>query len=364
MSKPIYTVAIIGTGMIANAAHIPAWRNLKDDVEIVGVADMRREAAEETAQRYGIPHAYQSPSRMLDELKPDIVSVCTSNVSHKEWTMAALSHRAHVLCEKPIAVRYADAVEMYTAAEAAGRLFYPCQTLRFMNQFAAAHAIAAGGRLGEIYYAEVSAVRRRGIPKWGYFHMKEYNAGGPVCDLGVHMLDSLYWIIGNPRVVSASAMAYTKLGNLDEGLHTSLADSGAPSGVFTPRPFDHREFDVEDFASAYIRLENGASIVLRTAWAANLPESSGIQIAGTQGGLQVAPLKVFENQGAYQAEITPKVFADRNVPFPGHWELTKNFIAVLRGQAEPVVKREEALNVVRTIEGIYRSAAEGCEIRL
>jgi predicted dehydrogenase len=350
--------------MIANAAHLPAWNNLKEAVEVVGVADMRREAAEETARRYAIPKAYDDPQKMLDELAPDIVSVCTPNLSHKHWSLAALAAGAHVLCEKPIAVRLADAEEMYAAARAAGKVFYPCQTLRFLNEFRAAWEIAAGGALGEIYYAEVSAIRRRGIPSWGFFHMKEYNAGGPVCDLGVHMLDALFWIIGNPRVVTASAQTYTKLGHLDEGLRTSLAESGAPLGVFTPRPYDYREFDVEDFASAYLRLQTGGTILLRTSWAVNLPENFSLQIAGTQGGLQVPPVKLLENHGSYQTEVTPRVFADRQVSFPGHWELTTNFIAALRGEAEILVKREEALNVVRTIEGIYRSAEECREVTL
>ena len=95
-----------------------------------------------------------------------------------------------------------------------------------------------------------------------------------------------------------------------------------------------------------------------------MPENFSLQIAGTQGGMQVPHLKVFENQGPFQAEVTPKVFADRDVFFPGHWELTKNFIAALHGEEEMLVKKEEALNVVRTIEGIYRSAAVGREVTL
>jgi predicted dehydrogenase len=251
---------------------------------------------------------------------------------------------------------------MYTAAEAAGKIFYPCQTMRFGGPFRAAHELAASGSLGQIYYAEATAIRRRGIPSWGFFHMKEYNAGGPVCDLGVHLLDSLYWMIGNPRVTAVSAAAYTCLGNREEGLWTSLAESGAPQGVFTPRPYQTREFDVEDFAAAYIRLENGATVTLRTSWALNLPESFSMQIAGTEGGMQLPPLKIIENRGRYQTEVVPKVFADRPVPFPGHWEITRNFIAALRGEEEIWVRREEALNVVRTIEAIYRSAAEGREV--
>jgi len=287
MQNKKYRVAVIGTGMIANAAHIPAWKALKNDVEVIAVADIRPEAARETAARYAIPQAYADPQKMLDELKPDIVSVCTPNVYHKEWTLAGLKAGAHVLCEKPLAVTHADALEMFRVADEVGRVLYPSQSLRWFSAFTAGKNVAESGALGDVYYAEISCIRRRGIPKWGFFHMKEHNAGGPLCDLGVHMIDSLYWIIGNPMIKSASGGAYLQLGNMDEGLVTSLADSGAPVGVFTPRPYDYHEFNVEDFASGFVRLEGGITVLIRASWAVNMPESFYMSIAGTRGGLHL-----------------------------------------------------------------------------
>ena len=362
MDNKKFRVALIGAGMIANAAHIPAWKDLREDVELVGVADIRPSAAQETAARYQIPRWYGNPQAMLAELKPDIVSVCTPNVYHKQWTIAALEAGAHVLCEKPVATRLADAEEMYATAARLGRTLYACQSLRFMNTFAAAQEFVAAGELGEIYYCEINAIRRRGVPKWGFFHMAEHNAGGPLCDLGVHILDFLFWTIGNPKVLTASASTYTKLSNIDEGLVTSLADSGAPLGVFTPRPYDYHEFDVEDFAAGFLRLENGASVVLKTSWAINLPENFTISIAGTKGGLQLPPVKLLNNQGRFQAEVLPKVSPDRDVSFAGHYGLTANFIQFLRGEAEMLVKPAEVLNVVRAIEALYRSASLGREV--
>lgn len=362
MSQNKYRVAVIGTGMIANAAHIPAWKSLSEDVEVVGVADNRPVAAQETAARYQIPCFYSDPQKMLDELHPDIVSVCTPNVYHKLWTIAALKAGANVLCEKPLAVHYADAVEMYETARAAGKALYTSQSLRFMNTFLAAKEIADAGRLGDVYYCEINAVRRRGVPTWGFFHMKEHNAGGPLCDLGVHILDFLFWTIGNPKVVSASGMTYTRLANKDEGLVTSLEESGAPVGVFTPRPYDWREFNVEDFAAGFIRLENGASVVIKTSWAINMAENFNIFIAGTKGGLQLPPLKLITNMDRYQTEIAPKVLPDPDVAFSGHYGLVKNYIKYLRGEEDMLVKSEVVLNVVRAIEMLYQSAVECHEV--
>ena len=96
-----YKVAIIGNGMICNAAHIPAYQAMGDKVRIVAVADIREEAARETAERHGIPKYYVDPYKMLEEEKPDIISVCTPNAYHKEYTLAGFRAGCHVVCEKP-----------------------------------------------------------------------------------------------------------------------------------------------------------------------------------------------------------------------------------------------------------------------
>jgi predicted dehydrogenase len=360
-----FRVAVIGTGMIANAGHFPAWQSLGRDVEVVGAADIDVSRARQSAEHHGIPHAYGDWQQMLDELQPDIVSVCTPNMYHKEQAIAALRAGAHVFCEKPAATSYADVEAMYAAADGAGRTLFITQTARFNNTARTAKDYIDAGYLGEVYYAETSMMRRRGIPKWGVFHIKEHSGGGPIYDIGVHSLDLLFWLMGTPKVTAVSGQTYLKLGNRDEGLVESLTDSGAPSGVISPRPYDHREFDVEDFASGYIRLEGGATVGFRTSWAANIPEGVGNTfLVGTEAGLQLRPLTLIRNMGGYQVDITPKVLRDRDVGFSGHWGAARHFVNVLRGEEEILVKREQVLNVMRVLDSLYQSAAEGREIRL
>jgi predicted dehydrogenase len=360
-----YRVALIGAGMIANAGHIPAWKNLAPQVELVGIYNHNLKRALDTAHRHDIPHAYDDCARMLAELSPDVVSVTTPNAWHKPFAIQALRAGAHVLCEKPIATSYADALEMYQIAEAAGRTLMVSQTARFSTAVEAAHEFAADGQLGEVYYAECSALRRRGVPTWGRFHIKADSGGGPLFDIGVHTLDSLLWIMGNPAVVAASGACYTKLSNCDEGLITSLTESGAPVGVYDPRPFDPAEFDVEDLGTGFLRLETGATITLKASWAANVPPGvGGTLLLGTQGGLRLNPFTLVRNMGRYQVDVTPHVPSMPDIPFYGHWKATAHMVRVLDGEEPLRVQPAEVLNVIRALEAVYQSAAEGREIRL
>ena len=212
MQSPL-RVAIIGTGMIANAAHLPALSNLSRQglVEVVACADIREHAAAETAKRHGIPAYYSDPERMLEEIRPDFVSVCTPNNYHKQWTLAALRAGAHVACEKPMAVSLRDAEEIFQTADACDRQVFPCQCMRWRNYMQHAKRMVASGEIGALYFSDIAFIRRYGIPTWGMFHMKKHNFGGPFCDLGVHLIDSLLWILGDARVESVSGSAVTKL---------------------------------------------------------------------------------------------------------------------------------------------------------
>ncbi|MBN1672040.1 MAG: Gfo/Idh/MocA family oxidoreductase [Kiritimatiellae bacterium] len=360
--KP-FRVGVIGAGMIAGAAHIPAWKNLAGQVELVALADRCVERARLLAQKEGIPAVYGEWQELLEKAEPDIVSVCTPNAYHKEQTIGALRAGAHVLCEKAVATNHADAAAMYETAEAESRILFAGQSSRFSGRSLAARELAAEGRLGEIYFADTCSMRRRGIPTWGQFHMKAHSGAGPIFDFGSHQMDLLLWIMGNPRVRAVTAAVFTKIGNRPENLATSLAESGAPLGVLMPRPYAQAEFDVEDMATAFVRLEGGGVISMRLSWAANIPANMhSLMILGTEGGLTADPLVLSCNTGRYKSNISPQVPADRNVPFSGHWLETEHFVKVLRGEEALVVRKEEVLNATRALEAISLSAQAGREI--
>ena len=337
--------------MITISAHIPAYRRFGDDFFISAVSDINETAARETAERHGIPNWYKDAEEMLEKEKPDLVSVCVPNCFHKEYTLMALNGGANVLCEKPLAFNYADAKEMFDTAEKNGRLLMACQSMRFTPDRLAAKEYIDKNGLGNIYYGDFSRVRRRGIPYWGAFHMKKISCGGTFVDIGVHMLDALLWLMGNPEIESVSGVT---MQNHKQELG-SLKSSGALTGnVDNMRKFNPNEMDVEDFACGTLKFRGGANVSFKVAWAANMPESSVIRLVGDRCGIDLPSGKIYFGEDGEESLKTDKLIYD--APFAGHMYIADNLRNVLKGKAEPIVKPSETINTAKILELFYKSA--------
>ena len=354
----MFKVCIISCGMIANSAHIPAYRHFAEDFEIVGVSDINPKSAEDTATRHGIPHWYTDAEQMLRECCPDVVSVCVPNCFHKEYTMLALSYGANVMCEKPLAFTKKDAEEMFAYAEKQGKLLMACQSMRFTpDRLAAKKYVEENGTSG-FYYTELSRIRRRGIPFWGAFHIKKVSGGGAFVDIGVHMLDAAIWLTGNTEVSSVRGFAAKN----HAGEIGDLAKSGAFTGhVDSARAFDPEEMDVEDFAAGCVTFKNGAVMNFKVAWATNQPEASDIRIVSREMGVDLPACRVYRGADEDIA-LDPVKSPYPESPFTGHFYLMDNLRRVLRGEAEPCVKPRETIAAAEILEAFYRSAELGREV--
>lgn len=350
-------VCIISCGMIANSAHIPAYKHFSDDFEIVAVSDISAENAENTAKRHGIPKWYTNAEAMLDECRPDVVSVCVPNCFHKEYVMLALKYGANVLCEKPLAFTKRDACEMFACAKERGRTLMACQSMRYTpDRLAAKKYIEECGE-DSFYYTELSRVRRRGIPYWGAFHIGRISGGGAFADIGIHMIDAAIWLTRNTEVLSVCGVALKN--HVDE--LGDLSKSGALTGqVDSMRKFDPDEMDVEDFGAGCVRFKNGAVMNFKVAWAANQPEEASLKLVGRKIGINIPECKVFSGADGVEAiEGIPLKYGDT---FAGHVYLVENMRDVLICGDEPAVKPEETVACAEITEAFYRSARLGREV--
>jgi len=315
-------VGVIGAGGVANAAHIPGYKELGGQVELVAVADVSREAAERTARQHGFARIYESYEEMLRQEELDCVSVCTPNRYHAPAVLAALGAGVHVLCEKPPAITVEEAVRMKEAAERSGKILAFGFHFRFHPEVAAAKRFAEEGALGEIYDGRITAMRRRGIPGWGVFTNKELQGGGPLIDIGVHMLDAALWVMGYPEPETVFGVTHTKLGDKDPGA------ANWPWGRW-----DWQHYTVEDVADALIRFRNGASLLLESSFIVNMEplEETNVRLYGTQAGVRLFPFGVFR----YEHDTLTNT-ASPWLPKPNayHDEIA-HFVAAVQGRVPP-----------------------------
>jgi len=346
MSRTV-RVGIIGAGGIARWAHIPGYQ-AQPDVEIAAICDVVPGKAEQVAKECNIAHAYEDMAEMLRKEKLEAVSVCTPNSSHHVATLAALAAGCHVLCEKPIAMNLGEGQEMVEAAHKAGKTLQIGLQSRFETETLVLKRYIEAGELGDIYYAEATYMRRRGIPGWGVFTQKKFQGGGALIDIGVHTLDQTLWLMGNPKPVAVMGATYAAFGH-------------RPEVVSEGQHWDASKFDVDDMGIGLVRFDGGATLYLRASWASNIDKSYGEQkLLGTLGGASKSPLKIYKELHGTLVDITPTGLQE----VKAHCKEIEHFIACVRGEAECMVVPEQVLDVQAILDAIYESARTGHEVRL
>ena len=351
-----FKFGIIGCGGIANQKHMPALAEFSDELEMVAFCDLIPERAAAAAQKYGTADAkvYTDYRKLLEDKSIDVVHVLTPNVSHCELTVAALEAGKHVLCEKPMAATYADAKLMYDTAKRTGKLLTIGYQYRHWPIHQEMKRYCEAGLLGEIYYGEATAMRRRGVPTHGVFLSKEQQGGGPLIDCGCHALDLTLWMMNNYEPVSVTGVAFEKLGKL-----LSPKEQGNGRGVW-----DNEHFEVEDSAFGFIRMKNGALVNLRAAWAINrieLPKPAQVLLCGTRGGLDCKDGVRFNHIECGRMVVTrdpEEKFEFRDLVSANPKEV-RCWLDALEGKAELYVKPEQALTVTRILDAIYCSSQTG-----
>lgn len=340
-------VGVIGCGGIARNRHIPAFA-AQPDVEIIAMCDVDENCTRQVSEKFEIPHVFNDYNDLLDMDELDAVTICTPNFLHQAPAVAALEAGKHVIVEKPIARNAAEAQVMVDAANRSGKKFMVAQVWRFRPDSQALKRFVDAGEMGEMYYARVQALRRRGIPPWGVFIDKEKQGGGPLIDIGVHILDCTMWLLGFPKPVATSAITYQKFGKR--------------SDVFQLwGPWDHKNFTVEDFAAGFVRFENGSTLTIESSFAANIDrEYNTYAILGTEGGLQSDPLKMFKEEHGTVVELTPTILPNTD---SYHAEI-RAFLDSIKNDTESPVTGEQALAVMKILDAIYKSSELGREVRI
>lgn len=347
-------IGMIGAGNIANM-HIDSYKNVPN-AEVVALCDIDEARLKKTAQKYGITKTYTSVTDMLLNEQLDAADVCVWNCNHAKCAIEALNAGLHVLCEKPMAYSAKEAEQMLQAAQKNNKLLMIGFVMRFANEATISKDFINDGYLGEIYHSKATYLRRHGAPG-GWFSNKALSGGGPVIDLGVHVIDITRYLMGNPKPVSVYAVTQDKLKNRPN-LKTGVG--------WTPdNATDSDPYDVEDFATAIIRYDNGSTTLLETSFSINGEPCTKRELFGTKGGIKIddKEFKLFTEMSGFLADVTPDI---SNYKYGKDMFVNEmaHFVDCALNGTKCIAPAEDGITVMKILDAIYESAKTGHEVIL
>ncbi|MEA3334324.1 MAG: Gfo/Idh/MocA family oxidoreductase [Chloroflexota bacterium] len=343
-------VGVIGVGGIAKW-HMPGWQ-ASEHAEVVAGSDIAGDVLAGWGAEFSVDRLYTDPADLFADPDIDIIDICTPNMSHTPLVIAALDAGKNVICEKPLAATPGEIEQMIEARDRSGKLLMTAQHFRFKGVSQTMKQEIEAGALGDVYHARSWQLRRNGLFVRPSFTRKEFSGGGPCIDIGVHILDLSLWLMGNPRPVAVSGVAWAPLAHHDRAFASWTGELIRP------------DFDVEDYAAAFVRFDTGATLILEVSWLLHHDiegEDSQVWLYGTEGGCHW-PKALF-----LETNYDSKQFYNRTLKLTGDamephgLECVAFAEAVAEGRPSPV-PAEQSLQVMTILDGIYRSQETGREI--
>lgn len=346
-------IGVIGAGSISES-HMSSYAN-HPHVQLVAIADLNLERAQKRADQYGFEQVTADYKALLANEKVEAVSICTWNNLHAEMAVAALEAGKHVLVEKPLAKTVEEALKIQEAVKKSGKTLQVGFVRRHADNTKLVKKFIDNGDFGDIYYGKASILRRLGNPG-GWFSDQERSGGGPVIDLGVHIIDILWYLMGKPKVASVSANTYNKLGNRKNIQNLSF---------YKAADYDPSKNTVEDLANAMIRFENGASILVDVSFTLHAKKDESIvKLYGEKGGAELEPELMIVSE-KYDTIINALPQVDNlGFDFSGSFQNEINhFVECVRNGTETNSPVEDGVEIMKILTAIYESSQKGEEVR-
>ncbi len=348
-------IAVIGCGTIANSAHIPSYMN-NPEAEIKYFCDIIPEKAQAAVEKYGCGTAVTDYREVLADPEIEAVSVCTPNYAHAEISIAAMRAGKDVLCEKPAARTYSEALEMLKVQRETGRILNIGVVNRFNDSVNLIKRYIDSGKLGDVFHVYVSFRAHRSIPGiGGAFTTKAIAGGGVLIDWGVHYLDIVMYCCGDPKPLTVTGEAFCKLGkDMKNYVYKNMWAENTKNLDGT--------YDVDDSVTGMIRTE-GPVITFNGAWAQNIGESETyIDFMGDKGGIR---LQYGSNFKVYLAENGALVEYEPEFKTRDHFQNEIDaFIRCVQKREKLPSHIETVIITAQIMQAIYDSAEQHAEVKL
>jgi predicted dehydrogenase len=315
---------------------------------VVALCDLLEDRMQQVASELPEPvKFYTDYHEMCRDPEIDAVFVGTPNQFHVPVAREVVRSGKHVMVTKPLSDSVEAARTLVEEAEAAGVVNMMSLSTRFDPRTQYLGRAIQAGQFGEIYYARARSVRRSGIPSWSLGFVQR--GGGAFRDMGVHVLDAAWWLMGMPEPVSVTGVAGAKFGPRGQGYWD-----------YEPRPDLGPQYAADDYATGYIRFANGSSMHVESFWASHQPEELQIDLFGTEAGGRLVPPTIYRTEDNAPQDTTialPKG--------PEVWQLIADHFnsCVLDGTpcAAPL---RHGLRVQEMMEALLSSAEAGQEVTL
>ena len=358
---PPLVYSVVGCGGIANGLHFPAIKRLRN-VRIKYTCDIIIERAEKARDRYGIPgytKAVLDYHEILADPEVDVVVVCTHTHLHAIIAREALLAGKNALSEKPVSMNYAEAYALAQAAHETGKISNIGVVCRFNSGVQKVKEVIESGAIGNVYHVFNTFRSFRRVPGiGGEFTTKSHSGGGVLNDLGIHNIDQILYILGNPKAQTASCCTYLEIAKDCDKYHSNKIVWKAAPNAEGQKPV----CDVEEYATGLIRLD-GCSINFSGAWAQNINHDEWfIDFLGDKGAIRLTycgGFELFTDDGKAFHATRPHIKWE-NMGVAEH-RVFRN--SVLTGNHTRAYI-DELLNTTLILDGLYRSAEQGAEVKL
>jgi len=340
--------AIVGTGGIGTS-HGRVMEKVPD-VELIGLCDIIEDRMDAFEAELGRPmKKYAKFEELCQDPEIEAIFVGTPNQVHVPVILAAAKYGKNVMSTKPLSSSKEAAKDAVEAVEAAGIVNSMSLTMRFSPQVQYLGKLCRSGQLGDIYYAKARSIRRSGIPDWNLGFIEA--GGGAFRDMGVHVLDASWWLLGQPKPVSVSGVGGAKFGPIGKGYW----DFRQPDKDYWG------QYDSDDYAGGVIRFENGTGLICESFWASHQAPEVQVELFGTEGGAKLQPLTLYKTVDGAPQDTTVEMANDRinyGQTIFGH------FADCVRNGTPEAAPLRHGLIVQTMMEAMLESAATGKEVVL
>lgn len=357
-------IGVVGVGGIAQHQHIPGYLRCPN-VEITALCDINDDLLRPAGEHFGVERLFTDYRELVALEELDAVDICTSNDMHHPVAMAAIAEGKHVFCEKPLALNYTQAREMYEAAKKAGVKTGVGFTHRLTPASRYAQRLVSSGALGDIYH--VIAIYSSGAANFAerpirWRNIRAKSGTGVLCDLGSHMIDMMRWWMGE-EITSVAAQTRTfvkkrRVAATGEILEVDVDDAscfladfeGEAMGTFiNSRVFTAKGFDQRVEIYGY----NGALL-----YDQRKPYELELCIGREMRELFALPWGI-EKKQFYATVPVPRELRDKCTPDnPPRLTLSPDFVGALRGEAEMEPTFHEGMKVQEVVDAVWISAQE------